>query len=916
MPTKESFDIDGLMVFRSDLTAVDQDGNTVASVITPDKYVQSGKEPVSDEQMGRFTNTTAYWNAHSTYVPRKGEVIIYSDGGSITEGGTTVEIPKIKIGDGTTTVVNLPFTDSDTQGGIAGTLDTTNTSSQTPVASESLTGNVNLHKVSKTGDYGDLLNKPQIPTVNNATLTIQKNGTTIDTFTANAATDKTINITVPTTASDVSALPSSTKYAASLSLSIDSSTYVVTAQLKDQDGNNLGSAQTIDLPLESVVVSGSYNAQTKKVVLTLQNGSTIEFSVADLVAGLQSEITAQNPLSADLIVDGTTNKVFTLTMKNKLDGIEAGAEVNVQSDWNQSDNTKDDYIKNKPNLATVATSGDYDDLTNKPTIPAAQIQSDWAQTDNTKKDYIKNKPQNIVTDANYVHTDNNYTTTEKNKLAGIESGAEVNVQADWSETDTTSDAYILHKPDLNATLYEAVTYSQLVAKINNSQLVKGKKYRITDYVTTTTQSNTSSAGHAFDLVVTAIDVNKLDCKASALLHSGDTYFSTAGADLSKWQIWYDVNNDTTKYAWADATNGKGVIYRMIDEWRNDCPYDFKNILFTKTDAYESAYTFTKTVSSSSPKTDHSLTGECFSNIINDYYKSLGFIVFLCNSQHTVNVYKNYFDIGCHDILSKETCCYNKLGEDCENILFDSSSYNALAKYCYGVTFGAGCSNNVIEIESFDVVFGSNCFGNVLRGFSETVRLGNSCSNNIIGRSALTITFGNSCSANKIGDNSLGISFGNGCDGNVVGYQSYYITLRDYCLRITISSGCASILFGNSSEPSEGGLFCKDITIDEGCQHIRLYNTSSPSASNYLQNIYIAQGVSGTSSSYFEISTIARNLSYRTTVGRDSSGNIRIYNEDDPASASQAQANWNETSSSSPSYIQNKPTLTTVTFRHW
>ena len=39
---------------------------------------------------------------------------------------------------------------------------------------------------------------PSIPTVNNAKLTIQKNGATVDTFTANASADKTINITVPT----------------------------------------------------------------------------------------------------------------------------------------------------------------------------------------------------------------------------------------------------------------------------------------------------------------------------------------------------------------------------------------------------------------------------------------------------------------------------------------------------------------------------------------------------------------------------------------------------------------------------------------------------------------------------------------------------------------------------------------------
>ena len=47
---------------------------------------------------------------------------------------------------------------------------------------------------------------------------------------------------------------------------------------------------------------------------------------------------------------------------------------------------------NTADLATVATSGDYDDLINKPTIPAAQIQSDYTQADTTAVDYIKNKP--------------------------------------------------------------------------------------------------------------------------------------------------------------------------------------------------------------------------------------------------------------------------------------------------------------------------------------------------------------------------------------------------------------------------------------------------------------------------------------------------------------------------------------------
>lgn len=77
-----------------------------------------------------------------------------------------------------------------------GTLTTTATTAQSTATNEALSGNIALHKVSKTGSYSDLTNKPTIPTVNNATLTIQKNGTTVNTFTANASSDVTANIQV------------------------------------------------------------------------------------------------------------------------------------------------------------------------------------------------------------------------------------------------------------------------------------------------------------------------------------------------------------------------------------------------------------------------------------------------------------------------------------------------------------------------------------------------------------------------------------------------------------------------------------------------------------------------------------------------------------------------------------------------
>lgn len=105
-------------------------------------------------------------------------------------------------------------------------------------------------------------------------------------------------------------LPTSTKYGASLSLTMNSSTYVITAQLKDQSGENLGTAATIDLPLETVVVSGSYDATNKKVVLTLKDGSTVDFSVADLIDGLQNEITSDNKLNADSVDDTSAAHKF------------------------------------------------------------------------------------------------------------------------------------------------------------------------------------------------------------------------------------------------------------------------------------------------------------------------------------------------------------------------------------------------------------------------------------------------------------------------------------------------------------------------------------------------------------------------------------------------------------------------------
>ena len=124
-----------------------------------------------------------------------------------------------------------------------------------------------------------------------------------------------------------------------------------------------------------------------------------------------------------------------------------------------------------------------------------------------------------------------------------------------------------------------LTWAELKTMRDASQLIAGCMYRITDYVTTTVQNNTRSAGHAFDVIVRADSASVLNENAFATWHDGDTYFSSA--KLNAWKLKYCLDNDSTRFTWADTTNGKGVIYRMIDERENDLPYDFKNIQFKR-----------------------------------------------------------------------------------------------------------------------------------------------------------------------------------------------------------------------------------------------------------------------------------------------------------------------------------------------
>ena len=185
--------------------------------------------------------------------------------------------------------------------------------------------------------------------------------------TALTPTSKAVNITVPTTAADVNALPSSTKYGATITASLNTTDYKLTLTLKDQDGNTLGTAQVVDFPIESVVVSSSYDNTNKKIILTLQNGTTIDVPVGDLVAGLQSEITSSNKLDADLVDDSTSTNKF-VTAANK-------------TTWNNKQDAISDLATIRSGAAKGATSVQSYNATN-PALTVTGGVATWAVTHN------------------------------------------------------------------------------------------------------------------------------------------------------------------------------------------------------------------------------------------------------------------------------------------------------------------------------------------------------------------------------------------------------------------------------------------------------------------------------------------------------------------------------------------------------
>ena len=187
---------------------------------------------------------------------------------------------------------------------------------------------------------------------------------------------------------------------------------IVTLEPDSVDGNQVtfvGTEQLFACPGKNLCELCLYADETKDTSLgslnffievepdPLAGGLTSETQIYDLYQQVEA-ITEQvigddyyDKDDVDALLDDKADKSTTYTktqvdnlLNDKADKATTYTKTQVDSALALKANSAD--------LATVATTGSYDDLTDKPTIPAAQVQSDWNQADNTKVDYIKNKP--------------------------------------------------------------------------------------------------------------------------------------------------------------------------------------------------------------------------------------------------------------------------------------------------------------------------------------------------------------------------------------------------------------------------------------------------------------------------------------------------------------------------------------------
>lgn len=214
-----------------------------------------------------------------------------------------------------------------------------------------------------------------------------------------------------------------------------------------------------------------------------------ELSIPEVTVDSVLSNTSTNPIQNKVVYEAVLSKVdkvtgkqlstndYTTSEKNKLSGIETGAQVNVKPNWSAASGTAAEIL-NKPTIPSkvsqltndskfisdaAADSKQYVRKNNaweEVTIPEITVDDSLSATSINP---IQNKAVTTALDGKVdkvtgkVLSSNDYTTEEKTKLSGIATGAQKNVQADWNAT--SGDAFIKNKPTIPSAVTVDATLS-------------------------------------------------------------------------------------------------------------------------------------------------------------------------------------------------------------------------------------------------------------------------------------------------------------------------------------------------------------------------------------------------------------------------------------------------------------------------
>ena len=155
------------------------------------------------------------------------------------------------------------------------------------------------------------------------------------------------------------------------------------------------------------------DAQTLSIdgqTLTISNGNDVTLpdlnTTYDLLTltdsgAVKVRLTGSDSTNDDVTIAGTG--VTSVTQTGSTITVNSDAEVNVQSDWDQTTDTEDDFIKNKPTTisttqaSAIAVNSTHSASAHAPAGAEVNVQSDWDQTTDTEDDFIKNKPGQFTT---------------------------------------------------------------------------------------------------------------------------------------------------------------------------------------------------------------------------------------------------------------------------------------------------------------------------------------------------------------------------------------------------------------------------------------------------------------------------------------------------------------------------------------